>query len=199
MLDGKARVESRGTVMNRKRILWITQTAIFIALLVSAQYVTRPLGQFVTGSIVNFVLVSACILVGMHSAAAVSVISPIFAFLIIGLPAFPVIIPFIMVGNFVLVAAIHFISGKSLEALTRRSYARICGAAVVGAVLKFLVLWVGVVQVALAFIPNASQPQIDAMSAAFSWPQLVTALIGSGLAIAVMPKLKKALKFMDYN
>jgi len=184
-------------VSNNNRVLWITQTAIFIALLVSTQAVTRPLGQFVTGSFVNFILVSACILVGLPSAAVVATVSPIFAFLIIGIPALPVLIPFMMAGNFVLVAAIHFVSGKALADLSRRSYIRICASAVIGAVLKFLVLWVGIVQIALSIIPNIKQPQIDAMSATFSWPQLVTALIGSSLAIAVMPKLKKALKFTE--
>jgi len=38
------------------------------------------------------------------------------------------------------------------------------------------------------------QPQIDAMAAVFSWPQLVTALIGSTLAVTIIPNLKKALK-----
>jgi len=180
--------------MNRKRILWITQTAIFIALLVSAQAVTKPLGQFVTGSCVNFILVSSCVLAGLPSAVVVASVSPVFAFLITGTPAFPVLIPFVVAGNLVLVIAIHFISGKSFENLSPRSYIRIGASVATGAVLKFLVLWVGIVQIALMLIPNIKQPQIDAMSAAFSWPQLVTAMIGSTLAIAVMPSLMKALK-----
>ena len=180
--------------MQRKRILWITQTAIFIALLVSAQAATRPLGQFVTGSCVNFILVSCCILAGLSSAAVVAVISPIFAFLIIGIPAFPILMPFQMAGNFVLVAVIHFLSGKSFYNPDRRAYIRICAATVTGAVVKFLVLWVGIVLIALRFIPGIKQPQIDAMSLTFSWPQLVTALIGSSVAIAIAPRLLKALK-----
>ena len=183
--------------MQKNRILWITQTAIFIALLVSAQSITRPFGQFVTGSCVNFILVSSCILVGLPSAAVVAIFSPIFAFMIIGTPAFPILIPFMIAGNAILVTAIHFLSGKSFIDLSRRSYIRICVAAVIGALLKFLVLWVGIVQIALSLIPDIKQPQIDAMSAVFSWPQLVTALIGSSLAIAVMPNLKKILKFME--
>ena len=185
--------------MNKKRILWITQTAIFIALLVSAQAVTRPLGQFVTGSCVNFILVSSCIYAGLPSAAVVAVVSPIFAFLIIGTPVFPLLIPVMMAGNFVLVGAIHFISGKSFEHINRRSYIRAGIAVVIGAALKFLVLWVGIVQIALTFIPDIRQPQIDAMSLMFSWPQLVTALIGSSLAMTVMPHLKKALKLTNLS
>lgn len=181
--------------MNRNRILWITQTAIFIALLVSAQAFTRPLGQFVTGSCVNFILVTSCILLRLPSAAVVATVSPIGAFLIIGIPAFPILLPFMMAGNLILVTVIHFVSGKSFDDVSRRSYIRICAAVVVGAISKFLVLWIGIVQIALSFIPEIKQPQIDAMSATFSWPQLVTAFIGSSIAIAVIPTLKKALKF----
>lgn len=181
--------------MNNKRILWITQTAIFIALLITIQAVTRPFGQFVTGSCVNFILVASGILSGLASAAAVAVISPLFAFLIIGVPAFPLLIPFMMAGNLVLVLVIHFISGKQPVLSDGKGYLKIGVAAVAGAVAKFLVLWIGIVRIALSLIPGIKQPQIDAMSATFSWPQLVTALIGSGLAITIMPTLTRALRF----
>ncbi|MCL2874439.1 MAG: hypothetical protein FWE29_05885 [Defluviitaleaceae bacterium] len=181
--------------MNRERILWITRTAIFIALLVSAQAFTRPMGQIVTGSSVNFVLVAASILGGLSSAAVVAVLSPVFAFLIIGIPVFPQIIPFIMLGNFALVAAFCLIAGKSFNDLNTSTYIRICGAAIVGSVLKFLVLWVGVTQVALRLIPDIMPPQVAAMTVAFSWPQLTTALIGSAVAIAVMPVLVRVMKY----
>ncbi|MCL2527745.1 MAG: hypothetical protein FWE42_04920 [Defluviitaleaceae bacterium] len=180
--------------MDRKRILWITQTAIFIALLVSAQHITAPMSQFVTGSIVNFILVAATILVGVSSGVVVGGFSPIFAYMILGVPLFPVIIPFIMAGNAVLVIAVHIISVKSYENLGLVSYVRIVTAVIAGSVLKFLVLWIGVVYIALPFlIPNALPPQVAAMSLAFSWPQLVTALIGSGVAMASMPHLTRAL------
>jgi len=180
--------------MSRQRILWITQTAIFIALLLSAQAFTRPLGQFVTGSCVNFILVTACILAGLSSAAIVAVMSPLFAFMILGIPVIPLLIPFMMAGNLVLVTVIHFIAGKSFDRLNKLAWIRIIIGVLGGAAAKFLVLWLGIVQIALSFIPDIRQPQIEAMSATFSWPQLVTALIGSSIAVAVMPMLKRALK-----
>ena len=181
--------------MNKKHILWITQTAMFIALLVTWQHLAGPLGQFVIGSGVNFVLVSACILVGLPSAAIIGVVSPLLAFAITGRPVFPVIIPFVMAGNVALVVAVHFISVKSYENFSLHSYIRIGVAVVAGSVLKFLVLWVGVVHVALPFlIPGILPAQTTALSHMFSWPQLVTALTGSILAMIVMPNLIKALK-----
>ena len=181
--------------MNRKRILWITQTAIFIALLVSAQIFTQPMGQFVTGSSVNFILVMACILIGLPAAITVSVVSPALAFMITGRPVFPVLIPFVMAGNTVLVAAVHFIFAKSYVSTARFCYIRAGAAVVVGSVFKFLVLWVGIVHVALPFfIPGILPPQVEAMTLMFSWPQLVTALIGSTLAMIVAPIVMTAVR-----
>jgi hypothetical protein len=38
------------------------------------------------------------------------------------------------------------------------------------------------------------KPMIAVMTASFSWPQLVTALIGGALALILVPVLKKALR-----
>ena len=180
--------------MNRGRILWIAQTAIFIALLVTAQYFSQQLGQFVTGSAVNFILIVACILVGVTAGVTVGVVSPVLAFMITGRPVFPQLIPFVMVGNAVLVIAVHYIFAKSYAKAWEFSRVRAVMAVVVGSAAKFLVLWVGVVQVALAFIPNILPQQVVNLSHMFSWPQLVTALIGSSLAMVVTPRLARALK-----
>ena len=40
----------------RKKVLWITETAVMLALLVTLQALTKPMGQLVTGSCVNAVL-----------------------------------------------------------------------------------------------------------------------------------------------
>ena len=39
-----------------KKIRWITETAVMLALLVSLQALTKPMGQWVTGPCVNTVL-----------------------------------------------------------------------------------------------------------------------------------------------
>ena len=43
----------------KNKVLWITRTAVMMALLVTLQWATSGLGQFVTGSCVNAVLVVA--------------------------------------------------------------------------------------------------------------------------------------------
>ena len=35
----------------KKKILWITETAVLLALLITLQWLTKPLGQLVTGSV----------------------------------------------------------------------------------------------------------------------------------------------------
>ena len=48
----------------RKKVLWITETAVMLALLVTLQALTKPMGQLVTGSCVNAVLAIAVLLFG---------------------------------------------------------------------------------------------------------------------------------------
>ena len=65
-----------------------------------------------------------------------------------------------------------------------------------GAVLKFIALYFGVVKIVLPFFLPANAPEkIRAvLSVQFSWPQLITASIGSLLAAIVLPILRKAVK-----
>ena len=38
------------------------------------------------------------------------------------------------------------------------------------------------------------EPMLKALPATFSWPQLITALIGGGLALLIVPVVRKAVK-----
>ena len=48
-----------------KKIRWITETAVMLALLVSLQALTKPMGQLVTGSCVNAVLAVSALVGGI--------------------------------------------------------------------------------------------------------------------------------------
>ena len=52
-----------------KKTAWIARTAICLALLLCLQFVTKSLGQFVTGSCVNLVIAMAA-LIWSHQALA---------------------------------------------------------------------------------------------------------------------------------
>lgn len=169
----------------KKRILWITETAVMLALLIVLQWATKPLGQIVTGSCVNAVLAVSVLLGGLWCGLTVALVSPFCAFLLGIGPQLIAIIPAIALGNAVLVLVLHFVYGKHIW---RRVLAWL-GAAVA----KFGVLYLVVVQLICRVLP-LKQPQIDTFTAMFSAPQLVTALIGGGLALLIVPVLKKALR-----
>ncbi len=174
--------------MNRK-ILWITQTAVFIALLAAIQFVTSPLGNtLLTGSLVNLILVISVMLCGYPSGLTVAIISPVLAkFLNIG-PLWE-LIPFIISGNISLITVWHLV-GKRFHSKRFRYLL----AAIAAAVSKFLVLYLGIVVIAVPLLLQLKNPQAGAISAMFSFPQLITALIGGGLAMLMLPVLKKAIK-----
>ena len=64
-----------------KKIRWITETAVMLALLVSLQALTKPMGQLVTGSCVNTILAVSVLVGGYSCGLTVALISPVLAFL----------------------------------------------------------------------------------------------------------------------
>ena len=173
--------------MSSRKIRWLCETALMIALLVVLQFVTKPLGQLVTGSCVNAVLSVAVLMIGLSGGICVALLSPFFAFLLgIGPQLFP-ITPAIAAGNTVLVLILWLICRDGF-ALPRR-----LAACLLAAMAKFIVLYLLVVKLMCSVLPLADK-QIATFSAMFSWPQLITALIGSSLALIIVPRLKKLHK-----
>lgn len=175
------------------RILWITETALMLALLVAVQGVTAGLGnQFVTGSCVNLILAVTTLVAGLWSGVVVAAVSPFLAFLFGIGPKFIQLLPAIAAGNLVLVLMLSLILGRENRPLWRNLVAWISAA-----IAKFAVLYLLVNQLILPALSRMSYPSPKvwaAISAQFSWPQLVTALIGVGLALAIAPAIRKALK-----
>lgn len=169
----------------QKKIRWITETAVMLALLVTLQAVTKAFGQFVTGSCVNAVLAITVLFAGLPSGLTVALLSPVLAFLL-GIAPQIYTVPAIMLGNAVYVFLLHLLAGKG--GLLRK----LCGW-LIAASAKFAVLYATVVWVICGIFLKGT-PQAAKLPAMFSWPQLVTALIGGAIALAITPVLKKALK-----
>jgi hypothetical protein len=108
--------------MNGK-VLWITRTAVFIALLIVMQAATSSLGQYVTGSIVNLILIVSVMTCGYLSGIAVAIVSPIFAKLL-GIGPLWSLIPFIALGNIAIVLIWRFVG--TLGVFGNKTVARIC-------------------------------------------------------------------------
>ena len=175
------------------KILWMTRTAIFIALIIVSQAVTAPLGNtLVTGSIVNLILIVAVMTCGPACGLSAAAVSPVMAKLL-GIGPLWALIPFIMAGNIVLTLVWHFIGNKSFKNKHNNRYAAYITALVAAAVSKFAVLYFGVVRVAVPLL-NLPEKQAAVISATFSVSQLITASVGGALAVILLPQLKKAIK-----
>ena len=178
-----------------KKIRWITETAVMLALLVALQALTKPAGQLVTGSFVNAVLAVTVLVAGLYSGITVALISPVLAYLL-GIAPQILTVPAIMVGNTVFVVLLYFIAGKDSRQMIRQIAAWISAAvakfAVLYAIVNFLVC--GVLADSLLAAGLLKAPMLKVLPATFSWPQLFTALIGGGVALLITPVLRKALK-----
>ena len=179
----------------KKTVRFVTFTAMGIALVLAAQWLGNvlPAGaviagpfavkQLVTGSLVNCILFVYADRVGLGSAVTVGIVSAILASVIgVGPQVLP-IVPLIAVGNAVL-AFIYWIAKNKMK---MPGILRVIPAAAVKC--GFLWLTVPALLSALTFVP---EKQAKALSVMFSWPQGVTALVGGLLALAIIPRLKKA-------
>ena len=172
-----------------KKIRWITETALMLALLVSLQALTKPAGQLVTGSCVNLILATATLLCGLSSGLVVALISPVLAFLL-GIAPQILTVPAIMVGNSAFVLVLHFVGKKN-------PWAGMLAAAAV----KFLALYGAVKGIVCGLLADSllqagllKAPMLQALPASFGIMQLFTALIGGSLAILVAAAVKKAVR-----
>lgn len=185
--------------MMNKRIRWVTETAVMLALLIALQALTKPLGQLVTGSFVNAILALTVLLVGISGGVTVALISPVCAFLLGIAPNFVTVLP-IMLGNVCFVMLLRLIAGARQRILWRQPVALVTAAFV-----KFGVLYLLVVQVICGVASGAllgkklgsvvvlAPPMLKLLPTMFAWPQLVTALIGGAVALLIAPVLRKAL------
>ena len=169
--------------MKNKNVRLIVRTAVMLALLVVLQAATKAAGQFVTGSCVNAVLAVSAWMCGVWGALAVAVLSPFAAFLLGVGPQLIAVVPVIAAGNAVYVLILS---------RARAPKGRLI-ASPIAAVAKFLTLYLLVAKLLCSVLP-LSQKQIIMFSTMFSWPQLVTALIGALDALLIVPVLKKALR-----
>lgn len=178
-----------------KKLRWITETAIMLALLVTLQALTKGFGQLVTGSCVNAVLAVAVLVGGVWCGVTVAFVSPVLAYLL-GIAPQILTVPAIMVGNAVFVLLLHFLADPSGKRIVKQVIAWLAAAVAKFAALYAIVVWVicGVLAESLLASGTLKQPMLKALPATFSWPQLITALIGGAVALLIVPTLRKALK-----
>lgn len=177
-----------------KKLHWITETAVMLALLVSLQALTKPAGQLVTGSCVNAVLAVSALVGGLGCGVTVALCSPVLAYLL-GIAPQILTVPAIMVGNCVFVMLLALLADKSGKNVLKQILAWIAAAAAKFVSLYAIVVLLicGVLREGLLASGLMKAPMLKVLPATFSWPQLITALAGGAVALLMTPVLRKAL------
>ena len=122
-----------------KKIRWITETAVMLALLVTLQALTKGFGQLVTGSCVNAVLAVTALVAGLPSGLTVALISPVLAYLL-GIAPQILTVPAIMAGNSVYVVLLYLLADRKGKNLVKQLIAWLAAA-----IAKFITLYAIVV------------------------------------------------------
>ncbi|HAH75691.1 Protein of unknown function [Kandleria vitulina] len=163
----------------------ITLTGVLLAVCIVFQ-LFKGISPFISGPVVNAVIIIATAAVGLWSGTAIALISPIVAYFLGATPilqVIPLMIPVIMAGNWIMAGA-TVLYKKNNEDL--RGIATL----VVGAVLKAAFLWFMVSFIMLpTFGKNIPTPQQIAMKTMFSTVQLITALIGIVIALLLWKRI----------
>lgn len=157
--------------MHQAGIRWISRTAILLAIALVFQMGGFP--QFITGPLVNTVLYLAAMIVGWQGGIMIGIFTPVIAAMrgILPPPLTP-IIPFIALGNAVLVILFFWLKSKN----------KIAGIIIASSV-KFLLL-VSAVKLLVRVPPAIAQMM--------SFPQLITALAGGFIALLIINIFKRA-------
>ena len=167
----------------------ITRTAVLLALLVAFQAVTKPLGQLVTGSLVNTLLAVSALTVGLWGGLVVALVSPVLAFLL-GIAPQILTVPAIMAGNALFVFLLWLLGRKGKMALLAVAAASVTKFLALYGLVNFLIC--GVLAESLLSAGLLKAPMLKALPATFSWPQLITALIGGSIGLVVSKIIKKS-------
>ncbi|MGI6684536.1 MAG: ECF transporter S component [Bacillota bacterium] len=158
----------------RNAVHFITRTAVLLAIVLAVQSLRLP--SYITGPVVNAVLILATIFSSVISAVIIGCITPVVA-LFTGIipPAALPLVPVIAAANITLAIVFYLID----------KFNRYC-AWLGAAAAKF-----GIFYLSLNFLLGLIGVQVPApMIAAFQIPQLYTALAGGFLAIIIARYLK---------
>ena len=161
---------------------------MFFTLLAIATFAPYLKIQFLTGPIVNAVLIISTVLLGVESAIFIGLLPSLYALAVGLLPAvLAPMIPFIMTANAILIVVFNFLfsaASRSSVKIGTRYWLGILSASF----LKFLFLFLTSQIVVNLLIKKEIASKVAVM---MSWPQLFTALAGGALAYLFLKGLKK--------
>ncbi len=176
----------------------IVTAGILLGLMVVSQ-IFKNISVFITGPIVNTILIIATLTLGLWVGIILSIIAPVTAFLITGAPIMkmvPLIIPAIMIGNIILCVATYvvykrFKKNQALSLPIGMVLGCVLKAAFMGGVISNCLL------VYTKAVQNLKPEALAAAKVTFSGTQLITALIGSAIAYVIWLSAGKYLKSLS--
>lgn len=161
----------------------LIKSALFLAIAIVFQTLGKSfpgLSQFVTGSVINAILLTTICVCDKWWAIGVGTLTPGLAALTGQLaPALVPFVPFIMVGNALFILAFALL-------MNYKNYGKYI-AVLPAAFIKFIFLYLSVNYIAHLFKINLPKK----VAAAMGIPQLITALIGGILACLIIEALRK--------
>lgn len=174
-----------GVISMKNNTRFLARTAMLLAVAIAFQLLGKliPNNNFIVGPVVNAVLLVATAAAGVWSGISISVIAPLVSAFTNKAAIAPLILAFspcIIAGNIVIVLAFHFLRKKN-DIL----------AVAAGSVLKF-----GFLYAAISVFTSLVEmkPQVAAtLTNLFSWPQLLTAVIGGAIALIILKIAGKSL------
>ena len=171
----------------------LTLTALLLALCIASQFLKNT-SVYLTGPVINCILIIAAVFCGFWSAVALSLITPLTSWLITGSPlmsAIPLIIPCIVAGNVILIVSVWCSIRRKLctrNLLSGVLFGAVLKAAFMGGTISLLLVPL------LGPTTGLPVPALAAARVTFSITQLITALLGGALAVLIVPTLRRASK-----
>jgi len=160
--------------INREKIVVLTQFAILIGVATMAPFLGQ---QAITGPIVNATLFISTIFLGIRAGILMSLFPSVIALSVGLLPsALAPMIPFIMIGNIILVLCFDFLKNRNY-------WLRI----IMASALKFVFLF-GTSSIVMNLILKTEIA--NRAATIMSWPQFLTAIAGGGIAYLGMKSFK---------
>lgn len=162
-------------ISNKTKIRNIALNGIMLALIVALQATNLP--NFITGIIVNGIIVFILLNIGLKSALVIGLLSPLFGFFTGHVPVFMYpVLPMIALGNNLFVIVLHRIVNSSIWLKM-----------FLPAFIKALVIGLGGWLMVYYFIPNKIQ---DFIVLSILGIHFFTAVPGIGLGIMLSKRIK---------
>lgn len=182
--------------MTTNKTRQLVTAAVLLALTLVFQNIrlligVNPISTYLTGTLVNLCLIVATVLVNLWAGLLISIAAPLIA-LLQGFAQAPML-PFIMLGNGVLVILYGLIVTPVFQKDGKLRPVSFGIAGILSTILKFAVMAAGNALVLSAKQGKAFQVMLAAGAAA-QVQQLVTALIAMALGFVVLPSVHKARK-----